>query len=68
MILTQTGAEKTTDRWWITALAVALGGAVLVGLLWTFPTSRWLWLVVVGVLIFGGVQYFNPRYRYWRRA
>lgn len=41
---------------------------ILVALLWTFPTSQFVWAVAGGILIFVGVVYFNPRYRYWRRA
>lgn len=59
---------EKSDRWWIVALCVAIIGTGLIVLLWNFPTSSWVWTLAGGVLIFAVVYYFNPRYRYWRRA
>lgn len=56
------------DRWWITALIIGVVGATLVGLLWNFPTNQWIWLIGIALLISCGVLYYNPRFRYWRRA
>ena len=64
----ETSANATPDRWWIVALCVAAGGVGLLMLLWTFPTSSWVWILAGGALVFAVVYYFNPRYRYWRRA
>ncbi len=57
-----------TDRWWLVALCVALGSVGLIALLYTFPTSRWVWAIAATSLLFAVVLYLNPRYRYWRRA
>jgi hypothetical protein len=63
-----TTTNETPDRWWITALIIALAGTALVVLLWNFPVNEWIWPIVVALLIFCSVLYFNPRFRYWRRA
>ncbi len=54
--------------WWVVALCVAIAGIGLAALLWRFPDSPWVWTLAGGILIFTVVYYFNPRYRYWRRA
>lgn len=59
---------STPDRWWITASCIAIASIILVSLLWKYPTSKLVWAVAGGVIIFVAVVYFNPRYRYWRRA
>ncbi|WP_397570422.1 hypothetical protein [Schlesneria sp. T3-172] len=60
--------KSESDRWWIVALCVSIVGIILVVLLWCFPTSKLVWLIAGGALLFVAVLHFNPRYRYWRRA
>ena len=56
------------DRWWIIALCAAVAVSGLAGLVWNFPTAKWVWIFTAAVLVFVVVMYLNPRYRYWRRA
>lgn len=60
--------DEKSGRGWIVALLVTIVGTGLIALLWMFPTSIWVWALACAILIFSIVQYFNRRYRYWRRA
>ncbi|QDU39713.1 hypothetical protein Mal4_40590 [Maioricimonas rarisocia] len=60
--------DLTSDRWWIVALCAAIVGTGLIILLWSFPTSKWVGIPAGFILLFVVVLYFNPRFRYWRRA